>query len=169
MARVFLGLGANTGDRGENVRRALQILKTRCQIVAISSLYESKALVPEGEPPGPDYLNAACEASTDLTPAELLRFVKQVERELGRRPARRWAPRPIDIDILLYDDAVIETEELTVPHPAMPQRSFVLIPLAEIAPRFEHPVLRRTFSALAAEVAGNDVRRLAAAPKDAAR
>ncbi len=134
MTRVFLGLGSNAGDRQEQLRAALRRLATRCRIVAVSSLYRSAAVVLEGEAPGPDYLNAACEIETDLRPVELLALAKEIEHAIGRRPAARWAPRPIDIDLLLYGDETIDTPELTVPHPRIAERNFVLIPLVELAP-----------------------------------
>ena len=152
MTRAFLGLGANVGNREANLRMALRMLEGACRVVAVSSLYRSVAVVPEGEPPGPDYLNAACEVETDLEPAELLRFVKQIEHDIGRRPAPRWSPRPIDIDILLYEAHVVDTTELRVPHPLLAERNFVLVPLAELAPEAAHPVIGRTIGELAEDI-----------------
>ncbi|MDP9236295.1 MAG: 2-amino-4-hydroxy-6-hydroxymethyldihydropteridine diphosphokinase [Chloroflexota bacterium] len=150
--RVFLGLGANVGNRIENLRLALRWLEPQCRVVAVSSLYQSAALVLEGSPAGPDYYNGAVEVQTELSPAELLFHVKQIEHDIGRRPAERWAPRPIDIDILLYGDAVIDTPELQIPHPSLTARNFVMAPLAELAGDVVHPVLGKPIGALAEDV-----------------
>ncbi len=129
MASVYLALGSNLGNRRANLRMALRGLTRMCRVEAVSSLYESKPVGPEQ----PRYFNAVCRAETGLEPVSLLRFVKALEEEIGRRPsAERWAPRVIDIDILLYEDQAIESEELTLPHPRLLERAFVLVPLAEI-------------------------------------
>jgi 2-amino-4-hydroxy-6-hydroxymethyldihydropteridine diphosphokinase len=157
MARAYLGLGANIGNRRENLRAALRALGEHATVVAVSSLYASEAVVPEGAPPGPAYLNAACAAETELSPQELLAFAKSIEHALGRRPSERWAPRPIDIDLLLYGDIVFETESLVVPHPRIGERAFVLAPLAEIAADVAHPVTGETVGAMAARVGRDGV------------
>lgn len=152
MTVAFLGLGANIGNREANMRLAVRWLSRACKVGAVSSLYRSAAVVVEGAEAGPDYLNAVCEIETDLAPGELLRFVKEIEYEMGRRPAERWAARIIDIDVLLYGDVVVASAELTVPHASLAERNFVLVPLAELAPGTMHPVAKRTIGELAEDV-----------------
>lgn len=149
---IFLGLGANIGHREANMRLALRWLARECTIVAASSLYRSEAIVLDGAPAGPDYVNAACEIATDLDPQALLRFTQKIEHEIGRRPAGRWAPRVIDIDIILYHDRIIAEPNLTIPHPDLAERNFVLIPLAELDPGAVHPTLHRTIGDLAGDI-----------------
>jgi GTP cyclohydrolase-4 len=134
--KVYLGLGANLGDRQSNLTQALQHLRTKSSVDQVSAFYTTK---PVGYLEQPDFLNIACQITTDLSPIELLHFVKQTEKMMGRQASFRNAPRPIDIDILLYDELVLETPELTIPHPRMAERAFVLVPLAEIAPQAVHP------------------------------
>ncbi|HOX05991.1 MAG TPA: 2-amino-4-hydroxy-6-hydroxymethyldihydropteridine diphosphokinase [Planctomycetota bacterium] len=148
MPTVYLGLGANLGDREANVRRALELLAARgVGIRVASAMFET---APIGGPKGqPEFINAAAMAETDLSPRELLAAIMEVEKSLGRkRPAERWAARPIDIDILLYGERVIDAPDLTVPHPRIAERGFVLEPLAEIAPGLAVPGTGRTVAEL---------------------
>lgn len=153
--QVYLGLGANLGDRQGNLLQSIQSIRAIASIQKTSSIYETK---PVGYLEQPDFLNMACQISTELPPLDLLHFLKQLERQMGRQTGFRNAPRPIDIDILLYGDLVIETPELTLPHPRMSERAFVLIPLAEIAPQVVHPVLKLTLSKLLRRVGQSGVR-----------
>ena len=131
MAIVYVALGSNLGNREANLRMALAGITRMARIEAVSSLYQTE---PEG-PPQPKYYNAACRIETGLSPASLLRFLQGLEHEIGRRPTGdTLAPRPIDLDLLLYDDRAIDEPGLTVPHPRMAGRAFVMVPLAEIAP-----------------------------------
>ena len=150
MTTVYLGLGSNLGDRRRNLEAALDALRAHPQIAvtAVSSFLETD---PVGGPPGQGkFLNAAAKIETDLSPEALLEELKRVERALGRKPGPRWGPREIDLDILLYGDAVLETPDLTIPHPRMRERRFVLEPLAEIAPDARDPVTGRTVRELLA-------------------
>ena len=150
---IYLALGSNLGDRMSNLASAVERLSRKITIKKISSVYETEPVYYEEQPL---YLNAALCAVTELDPFELLRFVKSIESDLGRKPSFRNAPRLIDIDILFYGDQVIETSELTIPHPRLAERAFVLVPLAEIAPRLVHPVLQKRVSELLAAVEGVD-------------
>lgn len=147
MADVLLGLGSNLGDREENIRKAIMLLQERTEVLAISSIYESEPMYHEDQP---WFINCAAKAETELSPREMLSRLKEVERRMGRTNEIRYGPRIIDIDILFYGSQVIGEEGLTIPHPKIPERAFVLIPLAEIEPNFLHPVLRKTISELLA-------------------
>jgi 2-amino-4-hydroxy-6-hydroxymethyldihydropteridine diphosphokinase len=155
---VYLGLGSNLGDRRRNLAVALQRLEPLVRVEAASSLYETEPVGPSGQP---RYYNAACRGVTGLPPLGLLRHLREVEHELGRRTGERWGPRPIDIDLLLYGDAVVEERELRVPHSELPGRAFVLVPLAELAAQVRHPELGRTIGSLADEADRSGVRRRA--------
>ncbi len=145
--RAFVGLGSNMGERKVKMREALDRLDATpgVRVVSVSALRNTK---PVGGPPQPDYLNAVAELETTLAPRELLAAALAIEREMGRVRDVRWGPRVIDIDILLCDDQVIETAPLTVPHPRMHERRFVVEPMAEIAPDVRHPKLARTMREL---------------------
>jgi len=145
MAVVFLGLGTNLGSREETLSAARQLLSTKLRLLRVSSVYETE---PWGFREQPAFLNQVLQAETDLSPLRLLRFLKRIEKQLGRTKTFRYGPRLIDIDILFYDQSVINTRKLQVPHPRLPERAFVLVPLAEIAPKWVHPFLGQSVQEL---------------------
>ena len=149
MAIAFLGIGSNVGDRVSHIGRALDRLRAHeaIQVLKVSSVIETE---PEGVPPQENFLNAVVQIKTDLLPLELLSQLKIIERRLGRRAdANSSSPRPMDLDILFYGDGVIfEGRTLTIPHPRLQHRAFVLRPLFEIAPDLVHPKLKKTVSEL---------------------
>jgi 2-amino-4-hydroxy-6-hydroxymethyldihydropteridine diphosphokinase len=149
MALVTLALGSNLGDRAENLRRARQALVPDFMLGACSGLYETEpayALVQ------PRYYNQVCQATTALAPIAALQRLKALESRLGRVPSARFGPRLIDLDLLFYDDQVIDTPELVLPHPRLAERPLVLVPLAAIAPKLVHPRLGVTVTDLLARL-----------------
>ncbi len=145
--KVYLGLGSNEGDRLHHCREALKWLKESgdIRLLRVSSAYETE---PVGEGYKGWFINAVAEAETDLDPLSLLRNLKQIEEEMGRSNQAITPNRPIDLDLLLYGDLLLETEALSIPHPRLHQRRFVLEPLLELAPELVHPRLGKTMGAL---------------------
>jgi len=138
---VYLSLGSNLGDRARNLEAAIRHVAELGQIVAQSSFYETEPVDVERQP---WFLNCVVALETELMPRQLLSRVLAIEQKMGRRRTQPKGPRTIDIDILLFGGSVVETPALTVPHPAMHERRFVLEPLAEIAPDLRHPVFKKT-------------------------
>ena len=142
MKRVYLSLGSNLGYRLGRIQAALEMLPARgVEIRRVSSFYRTE---PVDFRPQPWFINCVAEAGTELAPLRLLRTLKSLERELGRRRGTPKGPRPIDIDILLYENRVVRSPDLTIPHPRLAERRFVLVPLAELDPGLRHPVTERT-------------------------
>ena len=157
-SRVYLSLGSNVGDRASQLLSAVGRLETTGRVVAVSSFYETE---PVEFTPQPWFLNCAVALESSQTPQQLMDSILLIEQEMGRRRLQKKGPRTIDIDILLFDDAVVNSPELTIPHPALHQRRFVLKPLAEIAPDVLHPVLKKAVrELLEALPEGQTVRKL---------
>ena len=147
LADAAIALGSNLGDREANLRAAIVYLAELGPVTAVSSFYET---APVGYLDQPRFLNAAALLTTALPPLELLRALLAIEKKLGRDRSATLpkGPRTLDLDLLLYDDLILETDELTLPHPAMHERRFVLAPLAEIAPHRQHPLLHQSMQQL---------------------
>ncbi len=153
--RAFIGLGSNLEPRLEYLKAAMNGLREMGKIVRISSVYETD---PVGDTPQSDYLNAVVELHTEIEPMELFARLKELERTIGRKERPRWHEREIDLDLLFYGDLILGTSTLTVPHAELHRRAFVLVPLREIAPNFQHPVLKKSVTELLLNVDATGVR-----------
>lgn len=138
MSHVYLALGTNLGDRTANIQQALKALTAQIQIKAVSPVYETEPAYVLDQP---RFYNLAIEGETTLSPLHTLEFLKQLEAELGRTPSVRFGPRLIDLDLLFYDQVLLDSPELLIPHPRLQERAFVLVPLNDLAPEFIHPRL----------------------------
>lgn len=154
---VYLSLGTNLGRRAANLRSALASLAPQVRVRRVSPVYETDPWGYEAQPP---FFNQVVEAETALPPQELLAKLKTIEKDLGREPTFRYGPRLIDLDLIFYDDQVIQTDGLTVPHPRLAERAFVLVPLADLAPDFIHPLLQQSVRDLLGAVVVKGIRQV---------
>jgi 2-amino-4-hydroxy-6-hydroxymethyldihydropteridine diphosphokinase len=150
---VYLALGTNVGERRENLEATLLQLPPNVAPTVVSRLYET---APAYVLDQPRFLNIAVKAQTTLSPADLLVYLKQLEEHIGRQTTVRYGPREIDIDIIFYDELVIELPNLQIPHPRLAERGFVLRPLADIGAELTHPTLKRTVAELTANLPADD-------------
>ena len=155
---AYLSLGSNIGDRENHLRDAISGLAQPGRVIAVSSFYETEPVEFADQA---WFLNCAVKLEASRTPAQLLAEILDIEQQLGRQRIQKKGPRTIDIDILLFGDIIVDTRELTIPHPAMAARRFVLEPLAEIAPEAQHPILRKNVRELLEQLpSGQAVRRI---------
>jgi 2-amino-4-hydroxy-6-hydroxymethyldihydropteridine diphosphokinase len=152
--RVFLGIGSNMGRRPDNMRRALRLLRetTGIKVVRTSFLYKTK---PVGYTPQRDFLNGAVEIRASLPPRKLLKKLQEIEKRMGKQVLFTDGPRKIDIDLLLFGQRVSKKRDLVLPHPRLHLRTFVLVPLRELAPRLKHPVTGRTVTRMLRDCRGD--------------
>ncbi len=156
METLYLALGTNLADRFANLQAALAALPPAVKILQSSPIYETE---PWGVTDQPAFLNMVIQGETRLSPTDLLSHLKRLEKDLGRLPSIRYGPRLIDIDILFYNELVLNSPELTIPHPHLQERAFVLVPLADLIPDLLHPVLHRPIRTLLKEVDTTGVKR----------
>ena len=145
MARVFVALGSNLGDRPVNLAQALSAMEEFAKVVRRSPVYETAPMYMTEQP---RFLNMVVQIQTDHEPRQLLTLLKEAETRLGRESGARYGPRIIDLDIVLYDDQVVDQPNLKIPHPGLTERAYVLRPLCDIAPHIVHPVLGQTMQKL---------------------
>jgi 2-amino-4-hydroxy-6-hydroxymethyldihydropteridine diphosphokinase/dihydroneopterin aldolase/2-amino-4-hydroxy-6-hydroxymethyldihydropteridine diphosphokinase len=142
---AYIGLGSNVGDKQANVQKAIELLRESVRVMAVSSFYTTE---PVGYREQEDFINAVVGIETEQSPEDLLAICRSIESRMGRERTVRWGPRTIDLDILLYGNAIVDHPGLMIPHPRMISRKFVLVPLVEIAPDAVHPITMRTASQL---------------------
>ena len=163
MAHAYIGFGSNIDDRLHYITQGLRLLleADHVSLIQVSSFYETE---PVGYEEQDWFLNSVVAVETDLPVHELLALLKEIERHVGRQHRMRWRPREVDLDLLIYDQCCINTPDLTVPHPEMHRRSFVLVPFAEIAPDVLHPIFQQNIRTLLSNLNDEKTVKLAAPP-----
>jgi len=160
---TIIAMGSNLGDRFDNIRKGFELLKTGLHPLNCSNIYESKALLPKDAPElwNKDFYNCVFSAETSLTPQELFKLCKESEQQVAARNAETWSPRYLDIDIIAFNQDVIKSATLTIPHPRMQERDFVMLPLADILPNWHHPSNNIPASDFIKNSQSSDIKKLA--------
>lgn len=143
--KIFLGLGSNVGDKKSNIKKAIKFLEEKVDNIIVAPIYETK---PWGYKNQDNFFNTALRGETSLLPFQLLNFIKEVEKKVGRKKRFRYGPREIDIDILFYDNLFLKNKRIEIPHPQLHKRDFVLKPLLDLETDFIHPVFKKTIQEL---------------------
>ena len=143
MNKIFLGFGTNVGNKKRNINLAIELLQEKIKDIKIAPIYKSK---PVGYTNQANFLNTAIKGTTDLSPLELLNFIKEIEKKVGRIKRFKWGPREIDIDILFYENLIFNNNLLQIPHLRLHKRDFVLKPLFDLEPKFIHPILNKSIA-----------------------
>ena len=149
MNKVFLGLGSNVGDKKRNIEEAVKLLSEKIENIKVAKIYISRAVGYENQD---DFLNTVISGETELNIGELFEFIKNVEKQVGRKYRFRWGPREIDIDILFFNDLIFEDENIKIPHPRIQERDFVLKPLADLDKNFVHPIFKKSVKEMLKEL-----------------
>jgi 2-amino-4-hydroxy-6-hydroxymethyldihydropteridine diphosphokinase len=157
MKLIYLGLGTNLGQRMANLQLAVDQLAVEVAITGVSPIYSTP---PWGVTDQPDFFNCCVSARTNKSPLAVLSTIKRIEKKIGRQETFRWGPRLIDIDLLFYDNIIFDADVLTIPHPGIVGRAFVLVPLADIAPKLVHPQSGKTVRELLTAVSTEEIRPL---------
>jgi 2-amino-4-hydroxy-6-hydroxymethyldihydropteridine diphosphokinase len=145
MATIYLALGSNLGESKQHIEKAIELMQESVYDIKQAPMYISKAV---GYTKQPDFYNTAISGSTNLSPLELLGFVKSIEKEVGRIKRFRWGPREIDIDIIFYDHIILQSETLNIPHPSFIERDFVLQPLNDLCPQLIDPKSKKPIKSI---------------------
>jgi len=157
MAYAYIGIGSNLGNKNTNIKKSIKLLKEKCEVTKISSLYETE---PIGYKAQDYFLNCVVKIRTNFNPEQLLKFLQSIENKLKRVREIKNGPRTIDLDILFYGNDIVNANNLIIPHPRLHERRFALVPLNEIAPEFVHPLLKRKVNSILKNLNSKDIVKL---------
>ena len=154
MVESYIGIGSNLGNKEENIRKAIKLIRNKSKILKISSLYKTEPVGYKGQD---NFLNAVVLVETELSAKDLLLFLQSIEKELKRVKTVKNGPRTIDLDILFYNNLILDNKDLIIPHPRLHERKFVLVPFVQINPNFVHPIFKKSITELYSELDSTDL------------